>query len=71
MVLGAGGVVDVPFATIRSARSRELGSGYRFGGGPGRPDWKMIAKLRRVSRFPQGITPEIQARLITLYPVVQ
>jgi len=67
VVLAKGRVLNVPFATIRSSRSKELGSDYRFGGGKP-PNPEMIARLRRVSHFPQGITPEIQARLLTLYP---
>ncbi|HEU4748584.1 MAG TPA: hypothetical protein VFS56_08800 [Gemmatimonadaceae bacterium] len=67
VVLQANRVVNVRFAEIRGARFRELGSDYRFGG-ERRPDADRMARLRRVSRFPQGITPEIQARLLTLYP---
>lgn len=67
VILQTGRVVNVRFTEIRGARSRELGSDYRFGGQK-RPDPDMMARLRRVSHFPQGITPEIQARLLTLYP---
>jgi len=67
VILHAGRVVNVGFTEIRGARSRELGSEYRFGGQK-RPDPDRLARLRRVSHFPQGITPEIQARLLTLYP---
>lgn len=67
VVLQANRLINVRFAEIRNARFKELGSDYRFGGQK-RPDPDRIARLRRVSRFPQGITPEIEARLLTLYP---
>lgn len=67
VVLQANRLINVRFAEIRDARIKELGSDYRFGGEK-RPDPDTMTRLRRVSRFPQGITPEIQATLLTLYP---
>lgn len=66
VVLDGRRMVTIPFSEIRDARFAELGSGYRIGGGK-RPNSDAIAKLRRVSHFPQGITPEIQTRLLTIY----
>ena len=66
VVLEGRRMVTIPFVEIRDARSSELGGGYRFSGQK-RPNAGSIARLRRVSHFPQGITPEIQARLVTLY----
>lgn len=60
-------MVTIPFVEIRDARSRELGKDYRVRNGK-TPDPQLMARLRRVSHFPQGITPEIHARLLTLYP---
>jgi hypothetical protein len=59
-------MVNVPFVEIREARSSELGREYRFSGQK-RPSPDVIARLRRVSHFPQGITPEIEAKLLTIY----
>lgn len=67
VVLDGQRMVTIPFAEIRDARSPELGKDYRLRDGK-RPDPQLMARLRRVSHFPQGITPEIQARLLTLYP---
>lgn len=59
-------MVSVPFSQIRDARPTELGSGYRIGGGQ-RPNPETLARLRRVSHFPQGITPEIHTKLSAIY----
>jgi hypothetical protein len=67
VVLEGQRMVTVPFSEIRDARTSELGSDYRVRDGK-RPNPQLMARLRRVSHFPQGITPEIQARLLTLYP---
>lgn len=66
VVLEGRRMVTVPFSEIRDARFAEIGSAYRFGGGV-RPNPEGMAMLRRISHFPQGITPEIQARLLTMY----
>ena len=66
VVLEGKRMVTVPFAEIRDARSPELGREYRISGQK-RPDPDSMARLRRVSHFPQGITPEIEARLLTVY----
>lgn len=66
IVLEGRRMVTVPFADIRDARSTELGKDYRVRDGK-TPNPQLMARLRRVSHFPQGITPEIQARLLTLY----
>lgn len=66
VVLEGRRMVTVPFVEIRDARSSELGREYRFSGQK-RPNAESMARLRRVSHFPKGITPEIQARLVTLY----
>ena len=66
VVLEGRRMVNVPFVEIRDARSAELGRDYRFSGQK-RPGADVIARLRRVSHFPQGITPEIEAKLLTIY----
>ncbi|MDP9201904.1 MAG: hypothetical protein M3P26_08235 [Gemmatimonadota bacterium] len=66
VVLEGRRMVTVPFSEIRDARFAEVGSAYRIGGGK-RPDSEAMARLRRVSHFPQGITPEIKASLLTIY----
>lgn len=66
VVLEGRRIVTVPFVEIRDARSSELGRDYRISGQK-RPDPDAMARLRRVSHFPQGITPEIEARLLTVY----
>lgn len=66
VVLDGRRMVTVPFTEIRDARFAELGAKYRIGKGR-RPHPLTIARLRRVSHFPQGITPEIQAKLLTMY----
>ena len=66
VVLEGRRMVNVPFVEIRDARSSELGRDYRFKGQK-RPAADVIARLRRVSHFPQGITPEIEAKLLTIY----
>jgi hypothetical protein len=67
LILGEGRrMVTVPFSEIRDARSSELGSDYRVRDRK-RPSPEAMARLRRVSHFPQGITPEIQATLLTIY----
>ena len=66
VVLDGRRMVTIPFSEIRDARFTEIGPAYRIGGGQ-RPDPERIARLRRVSHFPQGITPEIHARLLTIY----
>lgn len=59
-------MVSVPFVEIREARFPEMGGGYTFGRGKP-PSPEAVAMLRRISQFPQGITPEIQARLSAIY----
>ncbi|MDQ3697796.1 MAG: hypothetical protein M3373_07200 [Gemmatimonadota bacterium] len=66
VVLEGTRMVSVPFSEIRNARFPDLGASYRILGRQ-RPDPEAMAKLRRVSHFPQGITPEIQAKLLTIY----
>lgn len=66
VVLEGRRMVTVPFSEIREANFTQIGSAYRISGGR-RPNPEGIARLRRVSHFPQGITPEIKARLVTIY----
>lgn len=66
VILEGGRMVNVPFVEIRDARSRELGKEYRIRDQK-QPGPEVIARLRRVSHFPQGITPEIEAKLLTIY----
>ena len=66
VVLEGRRMVTIPFALIREAKFPELGRSYYLVGGE-TPNAKEIGALRRVSHFPQGITPEIQAKLLTVY----
>lgn len=66
VVLEGKRIVTIPFVEIRDARSSELGRDYRISGQK-RPNPESMARLRRVSHFPQGITPEIEAKLLSVY----
>lgn len=67
VVLSGRRMVTVPFTDIREAKFPELGAkSWRLRGNT--PPGEDLEFLRRISHFPQGITPEIQAQLNTLYP---
>lgn len=66
VVLDGRRMLTFPFVEVWKARFAELGSSYRVSGGT-RPNSGQLARLRRVSHFPQGITPEIKAKLLTIY----
>ena len=53
----------VPFSAIRSTAFDQLGSGYRVSGGSA-PTPAAMDRLRRVSRFPHGLAPELLKRLL-------
>lgn len=58
--------VEAPFSLMRSARFEQVGSaGIRSEGKA--VDEARLERLRRLSRFPQGLTDELQARLLASY----
>jgi hypothetical protein len=56
-------VTFVPYAAISSARVVGLDQAYMLARGRA-PDAGRLARLRRVSRFPQGLSDEVLARLL-------
>jgi hypothetical protein len=53
----------VPYGAIRSAKFDQLGSGYRVSNQePPQPEVR--ARLRRVSRFPHGLAPDLLRQLL-------
>ena len=56
-------VIFVPFAAIASARVAGLDQAYMLDRGKA-PDAERLARLRRVSRFPQGLSDDVLARLL-------
>lgn len=54
------GIVLIPFSAVRDTRFEDTGS-Y----GDGAPDAEWAAKLRRLSRYPYGITPSVLQALLT------
>jgi hypothetical protein len=59
-----GKLVFAPYSVIQSLRARQQGSGYRFGSRMPPPP-KTRENLMTVSHFPQGMTSEIRARLLS------
>lgn len=57
-------VTLVPYRLIRDGRIRFAGGSLRNGG---TPDLALRQRLRRFSRFPQGLGPELLQRLLTIY----
>lgn len=58
-----GKVLFAPYSAIRQFRATGKGRKYAFGGGS-RPSGVAAENLRLVSQFPQGLTPEIRAKLL-------
>jgi hypothetical protein len=58
-------IVRIPYGAIRDARF-PAAKGYGFAG-PIPPMSKTKETLRRLSRFPQGLSPELLARLLEAY----
>jgi hypothetical protein len=56
-------VTFVPYATIASARVVGLDQAYMLARGRA-PDAERLTRLRRVSRFPQGLSDDVLARLL-------
>jgi len=62
--VGAGSRVTVaPFRKIRTADFEHLGADYDFIASTS-PDQELLARLRVVSRYPQGLTAEQMAKLL-------
>ena len=59
VVINAEGLLLVPFVAVRGARFTDLGSV-----GMGAPDREMAERLRLVSRFPQGVSPQVLDSLL-------
>jgi hypothetical protein len=53
----------IPFTAIASAQFHQLGSRFEIRGGRS-PSPRVRERLRRVSRFPQGMSPAIEADLL-------
>ena len=56
----------VPYGAIRSARFEQLGSGPSISDGR-TPSDKTRERLRLLSRFPQGLSPELLSQLLKEY----
>ena len=63
VVLNANRVALVPIRVIASGRFRDLG--MLIAGGLVSP--QSLARVRLLSRFPAGMTPEIRTRLLAVY----
>lgn len=62
---GAHRVVRVPYAEIRHAEVLQFDDlDLQRGRAPSAP---ALARLRRLARFPQGLTPEVEAALLEAY----
>ena len=58
-----GRVALVPWSSVTSILAKELGTGYQYGSGVV-PSSEVKKNLTLVSRYPQGMTPEIQKRFL-------
>lgn len=58
-------VVLVPFTSVRSGRFPEFARAVSLGAG--KPDPQNADRIRLVSHFPGGISPEIKAKLLAMY----
>jgi hypothetical protein len=68
LVLRSRQVLLVPYWTIISARFTNTGSGLGVNLADGRaPTAEQAERLRLVSRFPQGVSPELEQRLLAAY----
>jgi len=56
-------VVLVPFRKVKTGDFRDLGPLL----GDGKPSQDTVERLRLVSRFPAGLTPELRGRLLAAY----
>jgi hypothetical protein len=56
----------LPFAEITSSQAVKTSSQYSFGGRR-QPSPEVRERLRLVSRFPQGLTPDLLRRLLETY----
>ncbi len=61
LVLSQRSLFFVSFHAMSSLRAEELGSDYQISGWINDP--KKLERLRLVSQFPQGMTPDIQKKL--------
>lgn len=59
-----GRILFAPFSVVRRLTANKLGDA--FGLTAGMPNADRIARLRSISHFPQGMTPDIQKRLLAL-----
>jgi len=56
-------VVRVPFSKVKTGDFRDLGTLI----GDWKPSQDTVERLRLVSRFPAGLTPELRGRLLAAY----
>jgi len=63
IVISAGKLMFAPFTALRKLAIDQLGPGYAMNAGDQR-DAQKLARLRTVSHFPHGLTPEVQKRLL-------
>ncbi len=66
IVVRAGNVELVSYAAITYASFAQLGSSYDIENGHP-PDAATLERLRLLSRFPQGVTPELLRQLLAAY----
>ncbi len=64
VLLASGRFVDVAYEYVRRARFEDKNA-LQFGAGRA-PNSKTMESLRLLSRFPQGLTEEMQARLLAI-----
>lgn len=57
-------VLELPFAAISSARFPQV---HIRIDGEAQPSYELLARLRMVSRFPQGLSAELERKLLEAY----
>ncbi len=63
VVISGGKIMFAPFTAIKIFSLDMMGRDYRVGRGE-LPNAEKLARLRAVSHFPQGLTPDIRRRLL-------
>ncbi|MEO7503000.1 MAG: hypothetical protein ABIW94_10230 [Gemmatimonadaceae bacterium] len=62
-IIWSGKIMFAPFSSMAGLTVDRMGRGYRLAAGE-TPRAEKLARLRAVSRFPQGLSPEIRSRLL-------
>lgn len=65
VVISGGKLMLIHYGTIKKLSLEQLGGEYTLKSGE-RPDAEKLARLRMVSHFPQGLTPDLRSRLLAL-----